>query len=64
MNLGAYWKSVMAFVALVATNLVANVANSGNPAPQTLAEWLTLLGTTVVGTWAVYRKRNDGSVEG
>ena len=58
MNVGLYWKSILAFAALLLTNLSANVANSDVLAPQTLAEWLVLVGTTVVGTFAVYRKAN------
>lgn len=56
---GQYWKSILAFVALIVTNLSANVANSDVLAPQTLAEWLVLVGTTVVGTFAVYQKANE-----
>jgi hypothetical protein len=59
---GQYWKSILAFVALVVTNLSANVANSDVLAPQTLAEWLVLVGTTVVGTFAVYQKQNESNV--
>lgn len=59
---GQYWKAILAFVALVVTNLSANVANSDVLAPQTLAEWLVLVGTTVVGTFAVYQKQNESNV--
>jgi hypothetical protein len=61
MNLASYWKSILAFLALVATNLSANVANSGDVAPQTAGEWVTLLVTTVVGTALVYAKKNEGA---
>ncbi len=61
-NVGLYWKSILAFVALLVTNLSANIANSGTLTPQTTGEWLTLLLTTVAGTFAVYAKRNEPTV--
>lgn len=58
MNFGEYWKTGLAFVALLVTNFSANVANSGTVTPQTTFEWITLVVTTVVGTWAVFQKSN------
>ena len=52
--MSAYAKAILAFIAVALTNFVANFANSGTPAPQTVGEWVTLVVTTLVSTAAVY----------
>lgn len=61
--MSAYIKAILAFVSVVLTNLVANFANSSTPVPQTGGEWLTLVVTTLLGTWAVYQFPNKQPVE-
>jgi hypothetical protein len=56
--MSTYVKSVLAFLSLVVTNLVANYVNSGTPTPQTAGEWLTAVLTTAAGTFAVYQWPN------
>lgn len=54
-----YWKSILAFVALLLTNELAAVANHpGAALPQGTGAWVTLLLTTAIGTAAVYFKGN------
>jgi len=56
--MSTYVKSILAFVALVVTNLVANYVNSGTATPQDASEWVTAVLTTVAGTFAVYQWPN------
>lgn len=52
-----YWKSILAFLSLVATNEVAALTN-GQPLPQTASQWIAAIVTTVVGTFLVWVKAN------
>lgn len=53
------WKAVLAFVALLLTNIVTNAAAAnGNPLDYTWAQWVSLIVTTIGGTVAVYSKGN------
>lgn len=56
--MSAYAKAIVAFIFTALANLAANWANSGTPAPQTAAEWLTAIISTVVTTFAVYQWPN------
>ncbi len=58
MNWQHYWKSILAFLSLVATNASADLTLSSEPWPQTGAEWLRWTITTLGGTWLVYQKGN------
>lgn len=51
-------KSIMAFLALLVTNMAAEVASTGQPWPSDTAGWMTLLGTTIGGTLLVWAKSN------
>ena len=50
-----YWKAILAFVSLLATNVSADLMNGGPPWPQNAGEWARWLVTQIVGTYAVYR---------
>ena len=51
-------KSIVAFLALLATNLVNEVVTTGTPWPVDWQGWLTLLVTTLGGTMMVWYKTN------
>lgn len=51
-------KAAVAFVALVVTNLLAQLTATGFAYPTTVNGWLTLALTTVVGTFGVWVKSN------
>jgi len=53
-----YWKAILAFFSLVATNAVADLSLSGVPWPEDPSEWGRWLVTVTAGTWLVYQKRN------
>lgn len=59
MTLSGSWKAILAFVALVLTNLSANLAVTDSASPHTTSQWVTLLVSTVVGTFAVWAKANE-----
>lgn len=52
------WKSVVAFLALLATNVAYALVQSGQPWPATGKEWGVFAITTLGGTWLVYQKGN------
>lgn len=58
MNWPHYWKSILAFLSLLATNASADLTLDSDPWPQTGAEWMRWLVTTAGGTWLVWVKRN------
>lgn len=58
MNWKHYWKSILAFLSLLATNIATRLVTNGEPLPETSADWLTFAVTTVGGTWLVFRKGN------
>lgn len=51
-------KAVLAFLALLATNVATALVSSGQPWPHDRAGWLTFAVTIVGGTWLVYQKSN------
>lgn len=51
-------KAAIAFLALVVTNLLAQLTATGFAYPTTVSGWLTLVGTTLVGTFGVWLKSN------
>lgn len=51
-------KAAVAFLALVVTNLLAQFTATGFAYPTSLSGWLTLVVTTVVGTFGVWLKSN------
>jgi hypothetical protein len=61
--MGEYTKSILAFLALLATNLLAVVVDPTTSAilPQTSAEWATAVLTTIAGTFAVYQMPNKST---
>jgi hypothetical protein len=52
--MGKYWKSILSFVALVVTNVLAMHVAAGSSTMQ----WVTAVATTVVGTFVVWVKAN------
>ena len=64
MSLAYYWKSILTFLSLFATNLAADWMTNGQPIPENwgqLARWVLTIGA---GTFLVYQKRNaDPSVD-
>lgn len=53
-----YWKGILAFLSLVATNAVTDLMQSGNPWPNTGGEWVRWAVTVFGGTLLVYGKGN------
>lgn len=51
-------KAAVAFVALVVTNLVAQLTATGFAYPTSTDGWVALVVTTVVGTLGVWAKAN------
>lgn len=58
MNWQHYWKSILAFLSLLATNVATRLVTMGEPLPESGADWLTFIVTTVGGTWLVFQKTN------
>lgn len=57
-----YWKALLAFLSLFATNLAADWMTNGQPWPEDggqLTRWILSIG---VGTWLVYQKANARTV--
>ncbi|MCV7434791.1 hypothetical protein [Mycolicibacterium bacteremicum] len=52
------WKSILAFLSLLATNVATLWVVNGQPLPQNGGEWLTFGVTTIGGTWLVFQKKN------
>jgi hypothetical protein len=57
-QLAEYWKSILAFLSLVATNVATQLMTSGVPWPTNGGEWARFGATTVLGTWLVFQKAN------
>ncbi|UXA19569.1 hypothetical protein [Mycobacterium sp. SMC-4] len=58
MNWQHYWKSILAFLSLVTTNVAVALVQSGQPWPETGQEWGVFALTTTLGTWLVFQKGN------
>lgn len=60
-----YWKAATAFVAIAGTNVAAVAADPDVQAvlPQGWTGWLTAAATTIGGTWLVWLKSNQHTVE-
>lgn len=57
--MGTIAKAVVAFFALLVTNLVTNLTATGFVFPHNVSGWLAFLGTTIVGTFGVWWKANS-----
>lgn len=60
-----YYKAVIAFVAIIGANLsqlAADPAISG-VLPANVTQWLTMAGSTIVGTYLVWLVRNQATVQ-
>lgn len=53
--LTGYWKSILAFFALVLTNVAMQLTTTGVPWPTSGGEWTRFGLTTLLGTWLVYQ---------
>lgn len=53
-----YWKSILAFAVLVATNAVADLTQSGAPWPASGGDWARWGVSIIGGTLVVYGKGN------
>lgn len=58
MMVSEYWKSILAFLGLVATNAAASLMQYEVPWPLTGGDWARWLVSIVAGTWLVYRVPN------
>ena len=58
MNWQHYWKSILAFLSLLATNVATLWVTQGQPLPGNGGEWAAFAVTTIGGTWLVFQKRN------
>lgn len=58
MNWQHYWKTILAFLSLLATNIATRLVTNGEPLPETASDWLAFGVTTVGGTWLVFQKGN------
>lgn len=52
------WKSIAAFLALLATNVATRWVTNGEPLPADTKGWITFSITTIGGTWLVWQKTN------
>lgn len=50
-----YWKAILAFLGLLATNAATDLMQSGEPWPADGGEILRWLISIVAGTWLVYQ---------
>lgn len=57
------WKSILAFLALLATNIATRWVTNGEPLPENTAGWVAFGITTVGGTWLVYGNTNGPKPE-
>lgn len=53
-----YWKAILAFLSLVATNAVTDLMQDGSPWPSTGGEWARWGVSILGGTLVVYGKGN------
>lgn len=58
MNYAHHWKAIMAFTALLVTNVATRWVVNNEPLPATGKDWVAFAVTTVGGTWLVYQKAN------
>lgn len=58
MNWQHYWKSILAFLSLLATNVATRWVTNQEPLPETGKDWITFAVATIGGTWLVYRVAN------
>lgn len=58
MNWQHYWKSIMAFLGAVLTNVATRLIINGEPWPTNVRDGLAFAGTTALSTWLVYQKAN------
>ena len=56
-----YVKSILAFLALVLTNVATQLTTTGTAWPTDGGEWVRFAVTTVLGTWLVYQVPNRTS---
>lgn len=52
------WKSILAFLALLATNVATRWVTLGEPLPESLKDWGAFAVTTIGGTWLVWKNAN------
>lgn len=52
------WKSIAAFLSLLATNVATLWVVQGQPLPENGKQWTLFAVTTIGGTWLVWQKRN------
>lgn len=52
------WKSILAFLSLLATNVATRWVTNQEALPQNGGEWTSFAVTTIGGTWLVYRATN------
>jgi hypothetical protein len=64
MNWQHYWKTILAFLSLLATNIATRLVTMGEPLPESAGDWLTFIVTTVGGTWLVFQKSNAPKIPG
>lgn len=53
-----YWKSILAFISLVVTNIAVTLTQTSAPWPGDVKGWVVFAVTTLLGTWLVYQKSN------
>ncbi len=57
--MSAYVKAITAFLALLLTNIAADLTAGGQPWPTTGGEWVRWFVTITLGTWLVYQLPNS-----
>lgn len=62
LTLAEYWKSILAFLSLFATNLAADWMSNGQPWPEDGGQAARWILSICVGTWLVYQKANANTV--
>jgi hypothetical protein len=58
-----YLKAILAFVALLVTNIATDLTTGNEPWPSDGGEWARWLLTIVLGTWLVYQVPNTPSAK-
>lgn len=56
--MSSYTKAILAFFALLLTNVATQLTTVGVPWPVTGSEWARFLVSTTLGTWLVYQVPN------
>lgn len=59
MNWQHYWKAILAFLALLVTNVATRWVTNSEPLPASGRDWIAFAITTIGGTWLVYQKANS-----